>query len=61
MLTVHCGLQVPATKYGMALCTIDGQQWGAGDCDEHFCIQSCSKVVTYLVAQARAEGFDVKA
>ena len=25
------------------------------------CIQSCSKVVKYLVAQARAEGFDVKA
>lgn len=42
--------KVPATKYGMAICSIDGQRWSIGDSSECFCIQSCSKAITYAIA-----------
>eukprot|EP00761_Pharyngomonas_kirbyi_P002456 gb/GECH01002460.1/.p1 GENE.gb/GECH01002460.1/~~gb/GECH01002460.1/.p1 ORF type:complete len:526 (+),score=112.94 gb/GECH01002460.1/:1-1578(+) len=42
--------KIDPDKYGFAVCTIDGQQYGDGDCDEGFCVQSCSNPVTYSIA-----------
>ena len=36
--------------YGISICTIDGQQYQKGDTNVHFCVQSCSKPITYLIA-----------
>ena len=35
--------------YGISICTIDGQIYNKGDYDTHFCVQSCSKPITYLI------------
>ena len=45
---------VDPTKKAVAVCTIDGQRWAVGDYEDFFCIQSCSKPLTYCMAlQAR--------
>ena len=36
--------------YGISICTIDGQIYNKGDYKTEFCIQSCSKPITYLIA-----------
>ena len=36
--------------YGLSICTTDGQQLERGDTNVPFCIQSCSKPITYLIA-----------
>lgn len=36
--------------YGVSVCSIDGQQHHYGDVEHHFCVQSCSKPITYLIA-----------
>jgi glutaminase len=38
--------------FGVAVCTIDGQRFSVGDVQVPFCVQSCSKVVTYAIAQS---------
>ena len=42
--------QVSKDKFGMAVCTVDGQRYSTGDSAEHFSIQSCSKPLNYLLA-----------
>jgi glutaminase len=42
--------KVDPEKYEISLCTIDGQRCSFGDYEEEFCIQSCSKPITYAVA-----------
>jgi glutaminase len=42
--------RVPASQYGMALCTIDGQRFAVGDSDVEFTAQSCMKPVNYCIA-----------
>ncbi|KAL7549255.1 hypothetical protein ACHAWF_012519 [Thalassiosira exigua] len=37
-------------KFGISVCTVDGQQFSIGDADDQFCIQSCSKPLSYLLA-----------
>jgi glutaminase len=37
-------------KFGMAVCSIDGQRFSLGDADDFFCVQSCSKPITYCLA-----------
>ena len=37
-------------KFGISVCTVDGQQFSIGDADEQFGIQSCSKPLSYLLA-----------
>ena len=36
--------------FGVSVCTIDGQQLSIGDTDFGFCVQSCSKPISYLIA-----------
>jgi len=41
---------VEADRLGIAVCTIDGRHFQAGDADERFSIQSISKVLSLVVA-----------
>jgi len=43
--------KVDPNLFGMAVCTIDGQRFSVGDVSVPFCVQSCSKVITYAIAQ----------
>lgn len=42
--------RVDPDKFSMAVCSIDGQQFSIGDADDFFCVQSCSKPITYCLA-----------
>lgn len=42
--------RVNPEKFAMSVCTIDGQQFSIGDSSDFFCVQSCSKPITYLLA-----------
>lgn len=39
-------------KWGVALCSIDGQRVNIGDTKDEFCVQSCSHAITYCMAVA---------
>jgi glutaminase len=41
---VNCNL------YSISICSIDGQIYNKGDYKKEFCVQSCSKPITYLIA-----------
>ena len=36
--------------YSISICSIDGQIYNTGDYKQEFCVQSCSKPITYLIA-----------
>lgn len=42
--------RVSPDKFALSICTIDGQRFSLGDADDLFCVQSCSKPLTYLLA-----------
>lgn len=42
--------RVDPEKYGLGLCTIDGQRFNLGDYDDGFCVQSTGKPITYAIA-----------
>lgn len=42
--------QVSGNKLAIAISTVDGQHFSAGDADERFSIQSISKVLSLVVA-----------
>jgi glutaminase len=44
---------------GIAVCTLDGQLWQAGDADERFSIQSISKVLSLALAQTRYQESEI--
>ena len=39
--------RVDPTKFSISTCFIDGSRFDIGDSDERFCMQSCSKVLSY--------------
>ena len=41
---------VSGDLYALSICTIDGQIYNQGDFNHSFCVQSCSKPITYLIA-----------
>lgn len=41
---------VNSELYSISICTIDGQIYNKGDYKTEFCVQSCSKPITYLIA-----------
>lgn len=45
--------EVSADKLGIAVCTLDGEIFQAGDADERFSIQSISKVLSLTLALSR--------
>ena len=42
--------RVPASRYALGVCTVDGQRLGLGDADERFCVQSSCKPINYCLA-----------
>jgi glutaminase len=42
--------RVSAKHWGVAVATVDGQRWGAGDTNVDFTAQSCMKPVNYCIA-----------
>lgn len=43
--------RVDAERYGLGLCTIDGQRLSLGDHDENYCVQSTCKPIIYSIAR----------
>ena len=41
---------VDPKKFGISVCTIEGEQFDIGDTDNYFCLQSCSKPLSYCIA-----------
>jgi len=41
---------VDPRKFAISICSVDGQKFNIGNYDEDYCIQSCSKVFSYLMA-----------
>ncbi len=42
--------RVSPDKFAISICSIDGQQASFGDSDDFYCVQSCSKPITYCLA-----------
>lgn len=42
--------RVDPEKWGLAICTVDGQRASWGNCKENFCFQSVSKAFNYAIA-----------
>ena len=40
---------VDPNLYSISICSIDGQIYNKGDYNTEFCVQSCSKPITYLI------------
>jgi len=51
--------EVPASKLGIAICTVDGACFTAGDARERFSIQSISKVLSLVLAMGRYEADEI--
>jgi glutaminase len=41
---------VDPAKFALSICSVDGQRFALGDADDVFCVQSCSKPITYCLA-----------
>ncbi len=50
---------VDGNKLGIAICTVDGQRFQAGDASERFSIQSISKVLSLVAAMRQYEGEEI--
>lgn len=42
--------KVDPNKFGISICKVDGQQIHVGDTNDYFCLQSCSKPLSYCIA-----------
>lgn len=43
--------KVSPDNFGISICTIDGCAFDVGDSDKYFCLQSCSKPISYCYAR----------
>jgi len=43
--------EVNPEMYGVSFCDLNGNIFAVGDCDNHFCLQSCVKPLTYCLAR----------
>ncbi|WP_336277623.1 glutaminase B [Cronobacter dublinensis] len=50
---------VPADRLGIAVCTVNGECFCAGDADERFSIQSISKVLSLVLAMGRYDDSEI--
>ncbi|EOI3550493.1 glutaminase B [Cronobacter turicensis] len=50
---------VPADRLGIAVCTVAGDCFSAGDADERFSIQSISKVLSLVLAMGRYNDHEI--
>ncbi|RPH24773.1 glutaminase [Buttiauxella warmboldiae] len=51
--------EIPGNKLGIAVCTVEGEVFSAGDATERFSIQSISKVLSLTLAMARYEEHEI--
>ena len=51
--------EVPGDKLGIAVCTVQGEVFSAGDARERFSIQSISKVLSLALAMSRYEEAEI--
>jgi glutaminase len=51
--------EVPGDKLGIAVCTVNGEIFSAGDAQERFSIQSISKVLSLALAMGRYEEAEI--
>ncbi|ALB70681.1 glutaminase B [Cronobacter muytjensii] len=51
--------EVPADRLGIAVCTVSGECFSAGDADERFSIQSISKVLSLILAMGRYDDSEI--
>ncbi len=51
--------EIPGDKLGIAVCTVDGEVFSAGDASERFSIQSISKVLSLTLAMGRYEEHEI--
>lgn len=42
--------RVDPEKFAVSICSVDGQRMSIGDSEDSFCVQSCSKPITYCLA-----------
>lgn len=42
--------KVDPNKFSISVCKINGEQFNIGDSDDYFCLQSCSKPLSYCIA-----------
>ncbi|WP_369834429.1 glutaminase B [Cronobacter dublinensis] len=50
---------VPADRLGIAVCTVNGECFSAGDAEERFSIQSISKVLSLVLAMGRYDDSEI--
>ncbi|MFI8417942.1 glutaminase B [Serratia sp. NPDC078593] len=51
--------EIPAERLGIAVCTVDGEMFQAGDAAERFSIQSISKVLSLTLALTRYQESEI--
>ena len=47
---------IDETKFGISVCTVDGQRFSIGDATTPFCLQSLARPITYGIALNELDG-----
>ena len=51
--------RVDSNKYGISVCSVDGQRYNIGDTNDYFTVQSCCKPINYGIALEELGGDEV--